>query len=94
MAEAEVELLTQDASVSAAKGMALREPSTLRDDSYFLDGPVCRRVAVVDFDPIDGRPGPAPAPFLPDAVTPVNGTENDLIRNSERSIEGCVLFSS
>lgn len=74
MAEAEVELLTQDASVSAAKGMALREPCTLRDDSYFLDGPVCRRVAVVDFDPIDGRPGPAPAPFLPDAVTPVNGT--------------------
>ena len=51
MAEADVELLTQDATVTAAKGSALRESCTLRDDSYFLDGPVCRRVAVVDFDP-------------------------------------------
>ena len=74
MAEADVELLTQDATVTAAKGSALRESCTLRDDSYFLDGPVCRRVAVVDFDPEGGRPQPAPASFLPDPQTPANGT--------------------
>jgi hypothetical protein len=74
MAEADVELLTQDATVTAAKGSALRESCTLRDDSYFLDGPVCRRVAVVDFDPVDGRPQPAPAPFVPDPQRPANGT--------------------
>ena len=26
--------------------------------------------------------------------TPVSGTENDRIRNSDRSIDGCVLLSS
>lgn len=31
----------------------------------FLDGPACRRLAVVDFDPATGLPLPAPAAFVP-----------------------------
>jgi hypothetical protein len=72
---AEVELLVQDASVDGGPeiggGRGQRETKRLlipaaRNDR-FLDGPACRRIAVVDFDPATGAPAPPPARFAPAA---------------------------
>ena len=80
---ADVELLVQDASVDVGPdesrdGRGLRETKKLmlpadRQDR-FLDGPACRRIAVVDFDPATGAPLPPPAAFVPrDADHPLQG---------------------
>ena len=84
---AEVELLVQDASVDVSPdasrdGRGFRETKELmlppdRQDR-FLDGPACRRIAVVDFDPGTGAPLPPPAAFLPrDADHPLQGRYAD-----------------
>ena len=39
----------------------------------FLDGPACRRIAIVDFDPSTGAPSPPPATFTPSTSNPRRG---------------------
>ena len=79
---AEVDLLIQDASVSqldprAGGGHAGKERKKLilsgGVNDRFLDGPACRRIAVVDFDPATGDPLPPPAAFTPFASNPRSG---------------------
>jgi hypothetical protein len=79
---AEVDLLIQDASVSQPDartpgGDAGKERKRLilsgDVNDRFLDGPACRRIAVVDFDPATGDPLPPPAVFTPFASNPRSG---------------------
>jgi hypothetical protein len=49
--KARVPVLIKDPSVSQWKEVPLAEPFKVEDEDFFLDGPVTRRVAVVDFDP-------------------------------------------
>ncbi len=78
---AEVELLIQDCSVSLAEmgtpGDAARETKELElsgdNNDRFLDGPACRRFAIVDFDPATGAPAPPPARFTPFRSNPRSG---------------------
>lgn len=77
-AMAEVELLIQDGSVDVAVGVAQgRETKQLTipadQSDRFLDGPACRRIAVVDFDPATGAPLPAPAAFVAGRSNPTRG---------------------
>lgn len=69
---ATVDLLIQDGTVDVADpagGSAGRETKELTlpagANDRFVDGPACRRIAVVDFDPATGLPLPAPARFVP-----------------------------
>jgi hypothetical protein len=67
-AMAEVSLLIQDGTVDIGRKHG-RETKRLtipadRQDR-FLDGPACRRLAVIDFDPRTGAPLPPPARFVP-----------------------------
>jgi hypothetical protein len=65
---ARIELMIQDESFGALEVdlVEARELAIPDDDQdRFLDGPACRRVAVVDFDPATGAPLPPPAPFKP-----------------------------
>lgn len=75
-AQAKIDLMLQDENLGTT-GRQLIEHKELRldDDTYdrFLDGPTCRRVAVVDFDPATGSPLPAPAKFIPGRSTPTRG---------------------
>lgn len=79
---ATVSLLIQDDSVDlgAIDGakVPLRENRELAlpDDANdrFLDGPACRRLAVVDFDPETGMPLPPPARFEPNRDGGLDGT--------------------
>ena len=74
---AEVDLLVQDAALAirpvggAPEGAAVTEKKQLRlsadANDRFLDGPACRRIAIVDFDPTTGLPLPPPATFTPSA---------------------------
>ncbi len=79
---AEVDLLIQDGSVSLAdmgvsggatdkETKELRLPGDVKD--RFLDGPACRRIAVVDFDPETGQPSPPPATLTPSVSNPRRG---------------------
>ena len=69
---ATVELLIQDAALDVVPdgdgGAAQRETRELEmpaaSSDRFLDGPACRRLAVVDFDPGSGAPLPPPAAFV------------------------------
>ncbi len=71
---AEVQLLIQDSTLDADEAIPVgdaegRETKHLtipadRQDR-FLDGPACRRIAVVDFDPRTGAPLSPPARFVP-----------------------------
>lgn len=79
---AEVDLLIQDASVSQLQSSTggsdagkERKKLIIPSDSNdrFLDGPACRRIAVVDFDPASGDPLPPPAVFTPSASNPRSG---------------------
>lgn len=79
---AEVDLLIQDASVSqlqtsmgGSDAGRERKKLIISDDvnDRFLDGPACRRIAVVDFDPTTGDPLPPPAVFTPFASNPRSG---------------------
>lgn len=79
---AKVDLLIQDGSVSLAKtgipgGDAGKEGKELilsgDVNDMFLDGPACRRIAVVDFDPATGDPLLPPAVFTPSASNPRSG---------------------
>jgi hypothetical protein len=79
---AKVELLIQDGSVSLAEtgipgGDAGKERKELilsgDVNDRFLDGPACRRIAVVDFDPASGDPLPPPAAFTPLDSNPRSG---------------------
>jgi hypothetical protein len=71
-ATAEVELLIQDGTVDLGREHG-RETKRLTLDGdrrdRFLDGPACRRIAVVDFDPATGAPLPPPATFVPGRTT-------------------------
>ncbi|PVG80866.1 hypothetical protein DDE18_21020 [Nocardioides gansuensis] len=79
---AEVDLLIQDASVSQLESRiggsdAGKERKKLiipgDANDRFLDGPACRRIAVVDFDPASGDPLPPPVVFTPFASNPRSG---------------------
>lgn len=74
---AKVELMIQDESLGEL-GIGLEEERNLRlpvsTTDRFLDGPVSRRVGVVDFDPATGRPLPAPATFVPFPRNPRKGS--------------------
>jgi len=76
-----LDLLIQDALISVSRGgraassveekrLAIPEDSTDR----FLDGPACRRMAVVDFDPATGLPLPPPAKFRASKPGILHGT--------------------
>ena len=74
---AEIDLMIQDEKFGTT-GEKLVEQKKLKldDDEYdrFLDGPTCRRIAIVDFDPATGAPLGAPATFAPYTVsTPTRG---------------------
>ena len=80
---AEVDLLVQDGSLALAQtampgGAADKEKKELRlsgdVNDRFLDGPACRRIAIVDFDPATGLPSPPPATFTPFKSNPRSGT--------------------
>jgi hypothetical protein len=63
--DAIVPMMIQDASVAQAKGMRrLTEGFIVKDEAFFLDGPVTRRVAVLDLDAETGDLHPG-APFIP-----------------------------
>jgi hypothetical protein len=79
---ARVDLLIQDGSVSLSEsgvpaGAASTESKELRlsgdANDRFLDGPACRRMAVVDFDPATGAVLPSPATFTPFKSNPRSG---------------------
>lgn len=79
---AEVDLLVQDGSLALAEtgvpgGAAVKEKKELRlsgdVNDRFLDGPACRRIAIVDFDPTTGLPSPPPATFTPFKSNPRSG---------------------
>jgi hypothetical protein len=74
---AEMQLMIQDEKFGTT-GTKLVETKRLPldDDAVdrFLDGPTCRRIAIVDFDPATGAPLPAPATFTPfKPSTPTRG---------------------
>ncbi|MET4157771.1 hypothetical protein [Agromyces sp. PvR057] len=79
---ATVSLLIQDGSVDLGvidgEQAPIRENRELAlpDDANdrFLDGPACRRLAVVDFDPETGMPLPPPARFEPTRDGGLDGT--------------------
>jgi hypothetical protein len=62
-----VPVMIQDPVIADFKGMKLTEGFDIEDEDVFLDGPVSRRVAVLDIDAETGalRPG---APFQPPAA--------------------------
>lgn len=79
---AEVDLLVQDGSLNLGQtgvpgGAAAKEKKELRlsgdINDRFLDGPACRRIAIVDFDPATGLPSPPPATFTPFKSNPRSG---------------------
>jgi hypothetical protein len=79
---AELDLLVQDASLALAltgvpAGAPAGEKKQLKlsgdANDRFLDGPACRRIAVVDFDPATGLPLPPPAVFTPNKSNPRSG---------------------
>lgn len=83
---AKVELLIQDAAVSELAplvagsdgGTETKELIIAGDrNDRFLDGPACRRIAVVDFDPATGDPLPPPAVFTPPAPNRRTGSYVD-----------------
>ena len=49
-----VPVMIQDPAISAAKGMAETENVDIEDE-FFLDGPVSRRLAILNFDPASGQ---------------------------------------
>jgi hypothetical protein len=75
---AEVQLLIQDGAVEIGDATGGREtkelllPADVND--RFLDGPACRRIAVVDFDPETGAPLPPPARFVAGRTSRVRGS--------------------
>ena len=79
---ATVSLLIQDGSVDlgvidgATASIRENRELALPDDANdrFLDGPACRRLAVVDFDPQTGEPQPPPARFEPKREGGLDGT--------------------
>ncbi|MBD3926333.1 hypothetical protein IEZ26_17035 [Nocardioides cavernae] len=79
---AEVDLLVQDGSLALAEtgvpgGGAVKETKELRlsgdVNDRFLDGPACRRIAIVDFEPATGLPSSPPATFTPFTSNPRSG---------------------
>ena len=74
---AKVTLMIQDQTLGPL-GIDLTEEIDLvlpdHPHDKFLDGPTCRRVATIDFDPATGDPLPPPSPFEPfDASEPTVG---------------------
>lgn len=67
-----VPVMIQDPVISAAKGMAETENVDIEDE-FFLDGPVSRRLAIVDFDPATGQLNDG-AKFVPPAKDRVLGS--------------------
>ena len=79
---AAVELLVQDGSLDLPESRVpdaggVKETKELRltgdVNDRFLDGPACRRIAIVDFDPATGLPSPPPATFTPFKSNPRSG---------------------
>jgi hypothetical protein len=59
-----VPVLVKDRQVAQFKDVPLTEQFTIEGEDVFLDGPVTRRVAVIDFEPTTGEIAPA-AQFSP-----------------------------
>ena len=59
-----VPVLVKDRSVAKYKDIPFSEEFTINGEDVFLDGPVSRRVAVLDFDPETGQLSPG-ARFVP-----------------------------
>lgn len=59
-----IPVLTKDPSVARWKGVPMYETYTIDGEDVFLDGPVSRRVAILDFDPRTGALLPG-ARFVP-----------------------------
>ena len=57
-----IPIMIQDPATAAYKGMATEENVRVEAD-FFLDGPVTKKVAVIDFDPGTGQIAP-PARFV------------------------------
>jgi hypothetical protein len=76
---ATIELMIQDPALAnggdGASALVERKRLTIEDDiaNRFLDGPVCRTIAVVDFDPATGQPLAAPVAFTPSPTQPTHG---------------------
>jgi hypothetical protein len=70
--ELRVPIILKDPEVSRYKDLPLTTPVVLKGDERYLDGPVCERVAVLDFDPESGLLSPG-AVFRP-APTGDSGT--------------------
>ncbi len=67
MAIAHVELMIQDPEVAEVKTIPITEGIDIADEDFFLNGPVSRRAAVLDFDPSTGQltPGASYQPPAP-----------------------------
>jgi hypothetical protein len=64
MLEATVPIIVQDPDVTTFKGLHPTEDVVIQSEGFFLDGPIAKRVAVLDFDPTTGALVPG-ATFLP-----------------------------
>jgi len=62
--KARLPLIVQDKLVAQAKGIESVELIEVRDEEYFLDGPIIKSIAVVDFDPATSTVLPG-VPFDP-----------------------------
>ena len=49
-----VPVLVKDPEVAKYKDINLTQPFTIENEDFFLDGPITRRVAMIDFDPQTG----------------------------------------
>jgi hypothetical protein len=52
--DVQVPVMVQDQLTAEQEGMAPTEPVTIKSEDMFLDGPISRRVAVLDFDTATG----------------------------------------
>jgi hypothetical protein len=60
-----VPIMIQDPLTSRYDGMQTIQHIYIEDEEYFLDGPITRRVAVLDFDPYTGQLNPGVKFFHP-----------------------------
>jgi hypothetical protein len=74
-----VPVLVKDPEVARWKDVAITHPFTIDSEEFFLDGPVSRRVAVLDFDPASGALAPGARYLAPSQ--PGGAASFDLPRN-------------
>jgi hypothetical protein len=66
-----IPVIIKDPEVARVKGVKLCEMVSFEVDDVFLDGPVCSRVAVLDFDPETGELSPTVRVKLPKSPSSV-----------------------